>query len=153
MAQAFVSLDSHGWYRDRDTHLLILDRTEGFAHWSFARGGLFRLVYGEPELDVSFTSLGFVLFPQMTLQSLHVFQFEGGHFRDVTEDFRADPTQFLLDEADVDYGPVEPELIRVEPGRVFPVGLAALSVLGETAHIWETQVCRDVGGSPPRVRP
>ena len=33
-------------------------------------------------------------------------------------------------------------------GRVFPVGLAALSVLGETAHIWETQLCRDVGGSP-----
>ena len=24
----------------------------------------------------------------------------------------------------------------------------ALSVLGETAHIWETQLCRDVGGSP-----
>ena len=36
----------------------------------------------------------------------------------MTEDFRADPTQFLLDEADVDYGPMEPELIRVEPGRV-----------------------------------
>ena len=31
---------------------------------------------------------------------------------------------------------------------MFPVGLAALSVLGETAHIWETQLCRDVGGSP-----
>ena len=28
------------------------------------------------------------------------------------------------------------------------MGLAALSVLGETAHIWETQLCRDVGGSP-----
>ena len=54
----------------------------------------------------------------MMLQNLHVFQFEGGHLRDVTEDFRADPTQFLLGEADVDYGPVEPELIRVEPGRV-----------------------------------
>ncbi len=42
-------------------------------------------------------------------------------------------------------------LIAVETldlGRVFPVGLAALSVLGETAHIWETQLGRDVGGSP-----
>ena len=103
---------------DRDTHLLILGRTEGLAHWSFAHGGLFRLVYGEPELGVFFASQGFFLSPQIPLQSLHVFQFEGGHFRDVTEDFRADPTQFLLDEADVDYGPVEPELIRVEPGRV-----------------------------------
>ena len=31
---------------------------------------------------------------------------------------------------------------------MFPVSLAALSVLGETAHIWETPLCRDVGGSP-----
>ena len=100
---------------DRDTHLLILDRTEGLARWPFANGGLFRLVYGEPALGVSFASLGF---PALGPQSLHAFQFEGGHFRDVTEDFRADPTQFLLDEADVDYGSVEPELIRVEPGRV-----------------------------------
>ena len=30
---------------------------------------------------------------------------------------------------------------------MFPVSLAALSVRGETAHIWETQLCRDVGGS------
>ena len=50
-------------------------------------------------------------------------------------------------------GPV-PDLSRLTPPRAAVLnGLVvrtatALSVLGETAHIWETQLCRDVGGSP-----
>ena len=51
-------------------------------------------------------------------------------------------------------GPVPPDLLEVDAAASRGVEWAvvrtatALSVLGETAHIWETQLCRDVGESP-----
>lgn len=101
-----------------NSQLVILDPPGSIFYWSFAQGELFRLLYSEPGLEVSFTSLGFQVPGSASEESdLHVFQTASGHLLEVTNEFLARPSDFLTSQEDFLYEARE-VFLQVTPTRV-----------------------------------
>jgi hypothetical protein len=75
------------------TTLFVLNDDAPDLWWHQASGGLFRLHYGHEPLQVSYSSKGELILPDAGTNGI-VLRHENGHLRDVTGEFRSQPSQF-----------------------------------------------------------